>query len=161
MIAAGELPGVTSTSRFYRDALHLSNLGKFVASATILAATEGEDPAQLVTIPSNYGEIAAETLAALQATIWDVVVSDPRTGIADFDRDGVVGNSDLELWRAGDSRADANGDELADGGDFLIWQRQARSMDGEAVSAPEPDALTMTLLAAASGSMVERRRFRR
>lgn len=147
MIDAGELPGVTSMAQFYRDDLHLSDLGKFVASATILAATEREDPAQFVVLPSNYGEIPAETLAALRTTIWDVVVSDPRTGIADFDYDGVVGVRDLELWSAGDSRADVNGDEIVDGSDFLLWQRQFSEASSVLASVPEPTAVSLALFA--------------
>lgn len=147
MIDAGELPGVTSMAQFYRDDLHLSGLGRFVASATNLAATEREDPAQFVVLPSNYGEIPSETLAALRTIIWDVVVSDPRTGIADFDDDGVVGVGDLELWSAGDLRADANGDEIVDGSDFLLWQRQFSETSLLRASVPEPAAVSLSLFA--------------
>ena len=147
LIDAGELPGVTSINQFYRDDLHLSNLGKYIASATILAVTEREDPAQFVVPVSNYGEISTATLEVLHKTIWDVVASDPRTGIADFDDDGAIGASDLALWMTGNPRADANGDELVDGADFLIWQRQFDPASANLNPVPEPATSSLALLA--------------
>ncbi|MBA4107141.1 MAG: hypothetical protein C0485_15460 [Pirellula sp.] len=147
LIDAGQLPGVTSFAEFYRDDLHLSKLGTYVASSTILAATERENPANFSVPALNYGVIPNATLAVLQKTIWDVIVSEPRTGLADFNDDGIIGDGDLDLWTARDPRADANGDDIVDGADFLLWQRQFSAASSALASVPEPASSSLTLFA--------------
>lgn len=76
----------------------------------------------------------------------------------DFNIDGFIDGDDLTSWRSrfglvalGEySAGDADGDGDADGTDFLIWQRQARSVDLQALeleSVPEPGAATIVVLA--------------
>lgn len=65
--------------------------------------------------------------------------------VADFDGDGLVDHTDLELWRTSystSSLADANGDLASTGADFLLWQRLATVSASQTVAAavPEPDS---------------------
>lgn len=70
---------------------------------------------------------------------------------ADFNGDWLVNQGDLSAWAAAfdssSALADANGDGVTDGADFLVWQRQA-ALDpapltsGQAV-VPEPSAASL------------------
>ena len=74
---------------------------------------------------------------------------------SDFNGDGQVNGDDLALLTAnyGQSPAtlaegDGNGDNVVDGVDFLMWQRQSTgAMSGAAESVPEPDAALLAILA--------------
>jgi len=61
---------------------------------------------------------------------------------ADFDIDGDVDDSDLELWKTSfgtSPAADSNNNGLSDGNDFLAWQRQRTgNAAGASQSVPEP-----------------------
>lgn len=61
----------------------------------------------------------------------------------DFDGDGAVGQLDLNLWQAAfgtvGNGGDADGDNDADGADFLIWQRHA-TPPPPLTPLPEPSA---------------------
>jgi autotransporter-associated beta strand protein len=73
--------------------------------------------------------------------------------VADFDYDGDVDAEDFSLWQVSfgqDDRGDANGDELADGRDFLAWQREFTGPVTaviEASKVPEPAPLANLLIA--------------
>lgn len=78
---------------------------------------------------------------------------------ADFNRDGRVDDLDLARWRESfgvDELADANGDGVTDGADFLDLQRQFNAArPAGAASVPEPTSLL--LLAAAAVCVAPRR----
>lgn len=71
----------------------------------------------------------------------------------DYNRDNVVNNADLALWRADfgsqvKAEADGNGNGIVDAPDFLLWQRNyGRTAAASAV--PEPGAAMLALLAVA------------
>jgi hypothetical protein len=72
---------------------------------------------------------------------------------ADFDDDGDVDPTDLQIWKGAyhlNQLGDADGDNDSDGADFLLWQRQAGSHPVVAATqaVPEPSAAA---LAAAAG----------
>jgi hypothetical protein len=86
---------------------------------------------------------------------------------ADFDEDGDVDADDLAAWRGGfgtvgakHSEGDADGNEVVDGADFLVWQRQVGSVAASmaAVAVPEPAG---PCLACFAGLMLTRMRRRR
>ena len=78
-------------------------------------------------------------------------VADPSALLGDFNGDGVVENSDLEVWRTdfgSNSKldADANYDGIVDGADFLLWQRTlgaGAALSPPATAAPEPGMFTL------------------
>ena len=83
---------------------------------------------------------------------------------ADFDDDGDVDPTDLNIWRNAvnlNQLGDADGDNDSDGADFLIWQRQQGSHPVLPAGAPvpEPGALLLAGLAAC-GLTASRRRAR-
>jgi glycerophosphoryl diester phosphodiesterase len=84
----------------------------------------------------------------------------PWPAPSDFNSDGFVDGSDLELWKAGfglqtvsgrsDGDADLDGD--VDGDDFLAWQRQfsGTSPAGSTAAVPEPAAIALLGVAVAA-----------
>ena len=83
---------------FYADLVHMNDqphngpecgtIGAYVAAATLAAVLTGENPAgispeQVAAIYEKLdAEKDAELIRALQETVWEVVTSDPRTGVA-------------------------------------------------------------------------------
>jgi hypothetical protein len=76
----------------------------------------------------------------------------------DFDHSGEVNASDLSRWRDayGSTGADATGDGLADGADFLEWQRNLGAYH-VAVAAPEPRTAWLAAMATVA-AMIRRPR---
>ncbi len=72
------------------------------------------------------------------------VIEEAHIDSADFDSDGDVDLTDLSWWQAAygvDRAADANGDGISDGRDFLVWQRQFNTVVaslGSLGEVPEP-----------------------
>ena len=93
--------------------------------------------------------------SAINAEIFDLTPIDVPFVPGDFNGDGMVDARDLGVWRyayrAIDANlaADANLDDLVDGGDFLAWQRQLgqSGSDAPGSAVPEPGALALGLLA--------------
>jgi hypothetical protein len=88
--------------------------------------------------------------------LWDDLVAGFVTPslTADFDKNDVVDNADLDTWSDhygeqgnGDFLdGDADGDGDTDGRDFLIWQRQfGQPLVGDITTVPEPSGLAATL----------------
>jgi hypothetical protein len=85
----GELFGITSGADFYRDPIHLNNIGRYAASVTFYSVMFGES-AEGTSLPAiNYFESTAspnielteDIQLAIQQTAWDVVSNDPNTGV--------------------------------------------------------------------------------
>jgi hypothetical protein len=104
--------------------------------------------------------------------LTQVVVPPPVTG--DFDGDGVVDQSDYDVWFAtfgssDDLRADANGDGVVDAADYTIWRDRLGALPGlgagaagsaSASSAAAPEPATLWLLLVGILSTCCRRRAR-
>ncbi len=93
-----------------------------------------------------------------------VLTQSPIAG--DFNGDGIVNGSDLNVWRSAEGlvkAGDADGDSDTDGNDFLIWQRRLGSSSSTiaATSVPEPSAAGLLSMAVAVVSGVSRRARRR
>lgn len=153
----------------YRDTIHLTELGRFIASTTVLATITGESPVG-IPVPrdvefwgpdsSNYfsDEIALE----LQQIVWDVVSSDRRSGITpagDLNLDRIVGQADYGLWAAdygatdgpgGDRAADANRDGVVNAADYTLWRDGLVPTQSVTASIPEPTAAGLALVAGLS-----------
>jgi hypothetical protein len=83
---------------------------------------------------------------------------------ADFDEDGDVDSTDLEIWDHAidlNQLGDANGDSETDGSDFIIWQQQfgSKPVVAAAGAVPEPasGALGVALLLAVAPALRRRR----
>ena len=74
LAAAGGMPAL------YRDELHLSELGQFIATTTFYSTIFHEDPVG-VTPPSEYPGLDATTVSDLESIIWNVVSTNPDTGV--------------------------------------------------------------------------------
>jgi len=84
-------------------------------------------------------------------------VSQPTQFSADFDIDGLVGDSDLAIWEQNYgatnvpfTSGDADGDHIVDGLDFLRWQRQhtgAIFVSSSQIGVPEPNDSSLVTLA--------------
>jgi hypothetical protein len=86
---------------------------------------------------------------------------------SDFDSDGDVDGADFLAWQrsvgsenVAPAQGDANGDGLADAADLEVWKQQVVSAARAAADrAPEPAALTLTILGSALFSVRRRRKF--
>jgi hypothetical protein len=135
---------------FYRDDKHLSyadGLGRYTSALTMATVLSQESPINKSPTSQHYtGPNNPETVSLINQTVWDVVSSLPQTGLADFDDDGFVNSVDLDLWKSGSALADANGDDVSDGTDFLIWQRQITQVALTSSVVPEPSSVALLLL---------------
>ncbi len=104
---AGQIPGFSGVDEIYRDDVHMTNFGRFIASNTYLATLFEEDPTGtptnnfFLTSPGQVTPITiTEQLATLvQDAVWDVVSAYPNAlplpGDANYD--GFVGLDDLDV----------------------------------------------------------------
>ncbi|HYO23374.1 MAG TPA: hypothetical protein VEQ85_00335, partial [Lacipirellulaceae bacterium] len=87
------------------------------------------------------------------------VVSKPFFS-ADFDDDGDVDLTDLQIWDGAhnlNQLGDADGDNDSDGNDFVLWQRQLGSKPSAVPAAgPVPEPGTLALLVAALAPLARR-----
>jgi hypothetical protein len=122
----------------------------------------------LLDFGSVAGSFAALDLPALNGLFWDAsqlystgVLSVAAPLAADFDLDGDVDATDLATWKAGfgltaaqRGQGDANGDNLVNGADYLLLQRQLGSNfhapSGEIRAVPEPEGALLAMVAAAA-----------
>jgi hypothetical protein len=102
--------------------------------------------------------------AAVYAEIFSLTPVEVTSAASDFDFDGDVDASDLQVWMAhfgsdGYPDADADFDYDADGADFLTWQRQLGGMPtNAAATAVVPEPATLLLVASGAFAMMLRRR---
>ncbi|MDX2196782.1 MAG: Ig-like domain-containing protein [Cytophagales bacterium] len=78
-MAAGRLPGYTDIWDFYSDGIHVNNMGSFLLGATFFATMYKQDPRGL-TVPTQYGSIAANVRDTILQTIYEVVFTHPYSG---------------------------------------------------------------------------------
>lgn len=98
---------------------------------------------------------------------WTGYIDNVRIGTlpppldADFNDDGFVDATDLQLWKGAlgsTPGGDANGDGVSDGADFLLWQQQFTPTAGPLGAVPEPATLGGVGLGLVSCCFVARRR---
>jgi hypothetical protein len=91
------------------------------------------------------------------------VVNEPFFS-ADFDDDGDVDPTDLQIWKGAyhlNQLGDADGDNDSDGADFLKWQQQLGSKPtavAASAAVPEPASLAGAVVACLAWAAVRRRR---
>lgn len=128
-----EIPGLLSISPFYRDDIHMSeDLGQFAAAITVASVLYDRPPFGMFSKWINErgdGGYSIDIYRAIEFAVWDVVTSDPRTGVspclADTNRDGALTPQDFTGWlaaySAGSSIADQNRDGRISPRDFTVW----------------------------------------
>lgn len=129
----GEIPGLLSISPFYRDDIHMSeDLGQFTAAITVASVLYDRPPFGMFSKwieERGDGGYSIDIYRAIEFAVWDVVTSDPRTGVsaclADTNRDGMLTPQDFTAWLAayntGSSIADQNRDGRISPRDFTVW----------------------------------------
>ncbi|QDT01101.1 DUF4886 domain-containing protein [Adhaeretor mobilis] len=152
-IAAGTIPGVTSLNYFYRDLIHLTDEGRYMAAMTFYSMFFKTSPVGLARPTISYGDESATTPGLndiLQQTIWDVVSDHPLSGYTDFNNDEFVDDLDLNIWSS-DYGSDRGGE------DFIAWQRTYRPPLSNVAGVPEPTTLVLSAMATLSVLLRPRR----
>jgi hypothetical protein len=129
-VEAGIVPGYSDIDELFSGS-SLSSVGDYVASTAVLSTVLKVDPRGLP-LPSSFSSIPADTAAAFQQTVWDVVNFHPYSGVAisepgDFDHDGDGDENDLDMWRQSfgsmaNLAADANDDGQVNAADYVVWR---------------------------------------
>ena len=79
-IKAGKVPGVSDFGAFtFSDGLHLTPAGAYLVSLTHYACVFAESPEGKVTWATS--RLTPEQAAVLQRLAWEVVTSDPDSGV--------------------------------------------------------------------------------
>jgi hypothetical protein len=168
LVAAGGTP-ITSVSRLYRDSIHLSEVGRFIASTTmqnviLQRSTVGQPIDRTVPNWRSSVYITDEQAAWIQLVTWEVLLADQRSGVltpaaGDYDGNGVVNEGDFNVWKTfygSTTRLLADGDDngVVDAADYTIWRDAFDA--ATAISVPEPSAVALVITM--SVSLVARRR---
>jgi len=153
----------TATSQWYFNSTDNTNLdGDFSAFGRILLSGMNvlNDIVAMprYNIASPFNTLPVQSIATIdsQQNVFPkdvVIVQDVRrlpVIDGDYNRDNVVNNADLALWRADfgsrlKAEADGNGNGVVDAADFLIWQRNYGRTPAVS-SVPEPGAVTLAFL---------------
>jgi hypothetical protein len=90
-IRAGQVPGLDSVFDCYLDNLHMNAIGCYVIGATFYATLYGRDPRQVPmdAYQARYEgyevKVSDELAKVLNETVWQVVASNPWTGVTSDD----------------------------------------------------------------------------
>jgi hypothetical protein len=151
---------VNSSSTSITDTLPNTNIANDATRPqTQLALRQGtgsgaNGPARVLIDSASIGDSFDEVLAAVSA-------GGPTFSPADFDEDGFVDADDLATWIAayGSTQAgDANGDNVTDGADFLLWQQQFTGSAPPISAVPEPATLALGVACGLALAAAGRRR---
>jgi hypothetical protein len=168
LIVAGQAP-IASTNSLYRDAIHLSSIGRFIGSSVIQTVILGHSTVGLEldrTVPDweTTARITDEQAAWIQLVTWEVLSADSRSGVlapaaGDYDGNGVIDAGDYDVWATfygSTTRLLADGDNsgVVDLADYTLW-RDAY-LAGLSIGVPEPSAAL--LVATLGASLLARRR---
>lgn len=137
-IAAGTVAGVSDISHFYRDNVHLSDDGRYVAATTMFSVLFKADPRGVARPAARYGTALPTTPgldALIQQTVWEVVSAHPAAGLGDMNDDELVDHADLSTWNQSFGIAPAGAPYA--GHNFLVWQRHM-TPPAPAMTIPEP-----------------------
>jgi hypothetical protein len=77
---AGQVPGYSGIFDLYADGIHLTSLGSYVVACTFFGVIYGESPVGLP-VPSVYGAIDPVLAQQIQETIWNVLQTEPLSGV--------------------------------------------------------------------------------
>jgi hypothetical protein len=82
LMIAGEVPGFSSYADLYGDEYHVNSAGSFVAAMTVYATLVG-DPRGISYDTATYTDPRLALAAPIfQQAVWDVVITNPYTGVS-------------------------------------------------------------------------------
>ncbi len=142
LVALSETGTLPNPEQFDGRGIRWSYFSPWQVDGSPLGVTTNYTAAELQAVLGHDDVI---TLDELPVMPWSLL----ETGDADFNNDGAVDGGDFLVWQreAGgfDSlMADANGDFYVDGADLAYWRHQfGRSAGGPTSGVPEPPAVTI------------------
>jgi hypothetical protein len=80
MMKNGQISGYSSAWDLYKDGIHLTGVGGYIAGVTFFATVYGEDPRGMA-VPSEYGTISTSLTSTIQEVAWQVITSNEYTGV--------------------------------------------------------------------------------
>lgn len=143
-ILAGDAP-IEASSDLYRDAIHMNQLGSFVASTTIQTSILGKSQVGQPVPRDAPAWVSKKRISDRQArwiqeVVWETMLSDSRSGVeipveGDFDGNGSIDFGDLWIYQRDNGStdrllADGNGDGIVNADDFTIWSDAVISLGG-------------------------------
>lgn len=135
----------------YRDLVHLSPIGRFIAGTTVLTTLTRQN-ATGAPDPGYSSGLSAAQRATIQQTVWRIVNAVQNPG--DLNADGAINSADYADWSAAyggrDAGLDANLDGVVNAADYTVWRDRSAS---SAVATPEPGSAALVfavVLAAAN-----------
>ena len=126
-IESGDLDGPASGFDLYRDHVHGSEIGRFIAATTVAATIARDNPIGWESV-AGLPTISSDLSLDLQEIVWDVLVDRKRSGVSpvgDLNVDTTIDAADYETFVSRYSfrtklSADANGDEVVDEADAQL-----------------------------------------
>lgn len=148
-----EFNAIATQADLYRDNIHMSPVGQFIAMMSVLTYVNGTD---LTGLPHrSLFELPDADRDQLQTAVWKIVNATLNPG--DFDGDGQVTMRDYDVWANAQGTdtigVDANFDGVVDLLDYQIWE--------DAFAATTPEAGCFTLVAIGMLGVANRREFGR
>lgn len=169
-IDAGEVPGLTDIGQLYRDEVHASSVGRYIAGATTYATVFAEDPAGLHAPEGFYGASSGlytpELYETLHATIWQAVRQISSRFVGDYNGNGIVDQGDLDLvllnwskesdpapegWLVDHPRGAIDQQEL----DRVLINWGRSQLRSNTAAVPEPRTLALLAMILACGSAMQ------
>jgi hypothetical protein len=99
--------------------------------------------------------VSDSTALALQQIVWQVVSSEPLTGVitpGDYNRDLLINAADYSAWVAAygtnNAAADGNGDGFVNAADYTVWRDAQGAGPATSSAVPEPAAACLVAIAA-------------
>ncbi len=142
----GSYAGLADATDLYRDGRHANNVGRYAAHMTSWAVMHKANPVLYPELQNGFGATTpgvhdndvpptTELDTLIRQTVWEVVSTDPYTGMqllpGDFNGDGSVTIADYAVWR------DGFGDRYT-ASDYAIWKSNFTSASAASSSVPEP-----------------------
>jgi hypothetical protein len=79
-VKAHQITGISDISQFYQDTIHMNKTGSYVIGLTFYATMYKKSPIGSA-VPGAYGSINSKLAGELQDAVWQVVTTNPFTGV--------------------------------------------------------------------------------
>jgi hypothetical protein len=85
---AGQVPGYTSIAQVYSDGIHVNAVGSYIVGCTFYATLLQDNPQGLSASPYEIND--PELVNTIQEVVWEVVRSEPLTGVGENQASAIV-----------------------------------------------------------------------